>query len=67
MNRHAKRISNSCRPEIERTKGYIRNSNGKWFDGSGYIFKVALREMRESGYVIKYNRKKCSYHVVSTP
>lgn len=46
MNCHAKRINPSLRPQIEKIKGYIRENTGRGFDGDGYPFKQAVREMR---------------------
>lgn len=64
MNRDAKRISTSFRSEIERTKSAIRNSNGRGFDGMGYVFKQAVKELREKGMNIVYDKEKCSYFVI---
>ena len=48
MNKDSKRISTSQRPQIEKIKGYIRDSV-RPFDGNGYVFKQALKELREEG------------------
>lgn len=54
------RKRNTLRPAIERVKAYIRDSKLP-FDGEGYIFSIALREVRKEGYVIMRNRKQCHY------
>ncbi|RYY74533.1 MAG: hypothetical protein EOO52_13290 [Gammaproteobacteria bacterium] len=68
MNRDSKRISNSLRPSIENIKGHIRSNTGRGFDGDGYPFKQAVREMKvelgKQGKTIKYCNHKCSYFVV---
>ena len=68
MNRDAKCISRSLRPDIERVKSCIRdNAFGRrcMFDGDGFVFKTALKEMRaellKSGIRIKYERKGAVY------
>lgn len=60
MNRDAKTISCSQRPDIERVKSYIINSI-RPFDGSGYVFKTALSELRKQGLNIVYIKEKCHY------
>ena len=64
MNRDAKRINPSLRGRIDIVKGYIRNSNGKTFDGDGYIFKQAVRELRKDGMNIVYHRNIWSYQAL---
>lgn len=64
MNRDAKNISSSHRPEITKIKGYIREAKGA-FDGCGYPFKQALKELRQEGYKITYNRKTFMYEKVN--
>ena len=63
MNRDAKNISSSLRPQIETTKGHIRASNGKWFDADGYVGKTAIKELRAAGWIIEYDRTRGSYRV----
>uniref|UniRef100_A0A6M3XXN9 Uncharacterized protein n=1 Tax=viral metagenome TaxID=1070528 RepID=A0A6M3XXN9_9ZZZZ len=65
MNRDAKRISISLRPEIELTKSNIRNTNGHGFCGTGYVFKKALSELRKSGAVIVFDKNVCSYFITN--
>jgi hypothetical protein len=60
MNRDAKRISNSLRPLIERIKGSIRQAT-RPFDGDGYAFKTALKELRQEGMKFKYVAAKAHY------
>lgn len=60
MNRNAKNISSSLRPQIEIVKGYIRSSE-RPFDGDGYVFQKAVSELRKSGWVIKFIRAKDHY------
>jgi hypothetical protein len=60
MNRDAKTISSSCRPEIERVKSYILDAV-RPFDGDGYIFRTALSELRKEGVKIAYIKNKCHY------
>ncbi|MBC5853255.1 hypothetical protein [Vibrio metschnikovii] len=60
MQRGAKTISNSHRREIENIKGNIRSSV-RPFDGSGYPFKQAIKELRNEGVKITYVREKCHY------
>lgn len=61
MNRDSKNISSSLRPQIETIKSNIRNSKGTGFDGTGYPFKQALKELRAEGLNIKHVRSKCHY------
>lgn len=63
MNRHSKRINPTFRPDIERVKGYIRDSK-RGFDGDGYVSKTAIAELRKEGMTIKYDRTKYLYFVV---
>lgn len=60
MNKDAKNIRCTVRPEIERVKGYIRDAS-RPFDGSGYIFRTALRELRREGMIIRYDRNLSHY------
>lgn len=60
MNKDAKNISSTLRPEIERVKGYIRDTR-RPFDGNGYVFRTALTELRREGFYIRYDRKQCHY------
>lgn len=60
MNRHAKSIKSTLRPQIENIKGYILDSK-RGFDGTGYAFKKAMSELRRDGHSINYDIKKCLY------
>lgn len=60
MNKDAKRINPSQRPQIEMYKGHIRSSK-RGFDGDGYPFHKAIKELRKEGYKIIYNRAKALY------
>ncbi|MEM7298663.1 MAG: hypothetical protein AAF391_10410 [Bacteroidota bacterium] len=64
MNRDAKNISSNHRPEIEKIKGYIRATTNS-FDGVGYPFKQAIKELRNEGYTIKLNRTTWMYEKVN--
>lgn len=68
MNRHSKRINPSLRPQIENIKANIRGNSGRGFDGDGYPFKQAVKEMKvellKEQKTIKYCNFKCSYFVV---
>tara|TARA_R110000824_G_scaffold154155_2_gene326096 strand:- start:302 stop:502 length:201 start_codon:yes stop_codon:yes gene_type:complete len=66
MNRNAKRISSSLRPNIDRVKGFILEAinKGKSFDVDGYVGKTALSEVRKLGYNIKYFRDECHYKAI---
>lgn len=66
VNRNAKSIKSNHRPEIERIKGYIRDSKSNGFDGSGYPFKKAIIELKQEGYNIKYCHTKCHYKVINS-
>ena len=63
MNKDSKRISTSQRPQIEKIKGYIRDSV-RPFDGNGYVFKQALKELREEGLNIIRQKEKCNYILI---
>ena len=65
MNRDAKRINPNHTAAINRVKGYIRNSNGRGFYDDGYVFKTAVRQLRQEGMNIVYDRIKCSYFVIT--
>ena len=54
----------SMRGQIDRLKYSIKHSI-RPFDGDGYVFKTALAELRKEGIVIKYNRVKCHYTIVT--
>lgn len=58
-----KRIKSNIRSAIDATKGNIISSFG-WFDVDGYIGRTAIRELRASGYEIRYDNKRGSYRVV---
>lgn len=55
------RISSSLTSRVSIIKGYIRNSHGKGFDGDGYVFKEAIRQLRKEGWAIRYDRKQGLY------
>jgi hypothetical protein len=63
MNKDAKRISNSWRPQIDIVKGYILSAldRGVYFDADGYVGKTAIKELRQAGFKIKYYRERRSY------
>jgi hypothetical protein len=65
MNRFAKTISTSLRPQIDIVKGYILSAldRGVYFDTDGYVGKTAIKELRQAGFKIKYCRKRGSYKV----
>jgi hypothetical protein len=65
MNRDAKNISSSVRPQIEMTKNNIRNSAGRWFDADGCVGKTAIKELRQYGIQIEYNRARGSYRLAA--
>lgn len=65
MNRGAKRINPNQRAIIDTLKNNMRFSN-KPFDGTGYAFKQALKELRSEGVEIIYNAKKCHYYNKNT-
>lgn len=60
MDRDAKRINPSQRPQIEKVKSYIRYAV-RPFDGTGRIFKTAISELRKEGLSIIYIKEKCHY------
>ena len=60
MNKDAKTISNSLRPQIEKVKSYIRDAK-RPFDGDGYIFKQAVKELRNEGLNIIRQKEQCNY------
>ena len=60
MNRDAKNISSSLRPQIETIKGYIVDSV-RPFDGDTYAFKTAIKELRAAGHLIERRRAMCHY------
>ncbi len=55
-----KRINPHLTSRISIIKGYIRNSKSG-FDGNGYIFKEAIRQLKKEGLEITYNKNKCAY------
>lgn len=63
MTRGSKTISNSLRPKIDSIKCMIRYSV-RPFDGTGYIFKQAIKELREEGLNIVHQKEKCNYILV---
>lgn len=65
MQRGSKNISSSLRPNIDRIKSYIMSSE-RPFDGDGYVFKTALKELRKLGLNFKYVSEKCHYIKVIT-
>ena len=58
------RRRNTLRPRVENLKVYILDSKGRGFDGDSLI-KVAIRELRQNGHKIIYNREKCSYFLIN--
>jgi hypothetical protein len=48
------------RPQIENIKCNIRDSV-RPFDGDGYAFKTALKELKADGMHFKYIAEKCHY------
>lgn len=60
MNRGAKSIKCTMRPQIENIKCNIRDSV-RPFDGDGYAFKTALKELKADGMHFKYIAEKCHY------
>lgn len=60
MNKDAKRISNNLRTQISITKSHILHSKN-YFYGAGYVFKTAIKELRDEGIKIIYNRSKDGY------
>ena len=60
-----KTISNSLRPRIDATKCIIRYST-RPFDGTGYVFKQAIRELRAEGVNIVHQKEKCNYIIIKT-
>ena len=60
MQAGSKRISCSVRAQIENIKFNIRGAT-RPFDGDGYAFKTAIKELRKCGYTIKHHREKCHY------
>ena len=61
MNRDAKRINPSLRPQIDQLKHRIRHTDNM-FDGNGYAFETAIRELRKEGIPIKYDRRAAVYY-----
>lgn len=60
MQRGSKSIKCTMRPQIENTKCNIRDSI-RPFDGTGYAFKAAIRELKAEGMTFKYIKEKCHY------
>lgn len=60
MNRDAKRISSNNRPQIDTIKGYIMGTI-RPFDGDGYSFRQAVKELRADGWRIVHRRAMCHY------
>jgi hypothetical protein len=65
MNRDAKNIRTTCRPQIDNIKLAILTSAGRWFDIYGHAGTTALRELRRTGHRIEYNRTRASYRLVA--
>jgi hypothetical protein len=61
MTRGAKRINPNCRGKIETVKNAMRYASAP-FDGDGYIFRQALKEVRKEGAPIIYDPKNCRYY-----
>jgi len=64
MTRDSKNISNSLRPKIDTIKCMIRYAV-RPFDGTGYIFNQAVKELRLEGLNIVYQKEKCNYILVN--
>lgn len=56
-----KRINPSLRPQIDTLKNKMRFTSAP-FDGTGTAFKTALKELREEGINIIYDKIKCRYY-----
>lgn len=61
MIRGKKRINPNCRGNIETLKSNIRHSKNP-FDGTGYMFKKSVSELRKEGIKIIYDKQKCRYY-----
>ena len=64
MNRDAKSVKSNWNREISFIEGWILDSHGRGFDGNGYPFKTAVRNLRRKGHKIKYSRTKCNYTLI---
>ena len=60
MTRGNKTIKGDSRGKIQTLKNMIRYST-RPFDGTGYVFKTAIAELRSEGINIKYIKDKCHY------
>jgi hypothetical protein len=65
MNRFSKNISCSHRPEIDTLKNRFRFAKNP-FDGCGYPFKQAIKELRNEGTPIIYDNVNCRYYNKNT-
>lgn len=61
MNKDSKRINSNFRGQIGVLKNRMRHATTP-FDGTGYPFKQALKEVRNEGIDIIYNKVKCHYY-----
>lgn len=64
MKSGSKTISSSLRPKIDTIKCIIRYSI-RPFDGTGYVFKQAVKELREEGLNIIHQKDKCNYILIN--
>lgn len=60
MNRDAKRINPGWRKQIDIHKGFMIDSP-RPFDGDGYAFHTAIKELRAAGHIIERRRAMCHY------
>ena len=65
MKAGSKRINPSSRPQIDTLKSKMRFSTNP-FDGTGHVFKQAIKELREEGINIKRDAKMCRYYNIQT-
>ena len=56
-----KTICNNSVMRIATLKNNIRNSSNP-FDGTGHIFKEAIKQLRKEGVAIIYDAVKCRYY-----
>jgi len=61
MNRDSKTIKSNFRGQIGILKNRMRHATTP-FDGDGYPFKQALKEIRNEGIKINYDRTKYRYY-----
>lgn len=61
MHTGSKRINPSFRAQIDTMKNNFRFINSP-FDGVGYPFKQAIKELRKEGVDIIHDKKMCRYY-----